>query len=40
MLGDEPPQSRDRLRDSGIGYVRQWDRLAIEYAGWVRIVGT
>jgi hypothetical protein len=39
-LGDEPPKSRDRLRDSGIGHVGQWDRLAVEYAGWVRIVGT
>jgi hypothetical protein len=24
----------------GIGHVGQWDRLAVEYAGWVRIVGT
>jgi hypothetical protein len=40
MLGDEPPKSRDRLRDSGIGHVGQWNRLTVEYAGWVRIVGT
>src|SRR6266849_3533631 len=35
-----PSYSRDRLRDPGIGHVGQWDRLAVEYAGWVRIVGT
>ena len=38
VLGDEPPKSRDRLRDPGIGHFGQWDRLAVEYAGWVRIV--
>src|SRR5712691_2919769 len=40
VLGDELPKSRDRLLDPGIGHVGQWDRLAVEYAGWVRIVGT
>jgi hypothetical protein len=40
MLGDELPKSRDRLLDPGIGHVGQGDRLAVEYAGWVRIVGT
>jgi hypothetical protein len=40
VLGDEHPKSRDRLRDSAIGHVGQWDRLPVEYAGWVRIVGT
>jgi hypothetical protein len=40
VLGDGPPKSRDRLRDLGIGHVGQWNRLTVEYAGWVRIVGT
>jgi len=40
VLSDEPPKSLDRLRDSGIGHVGQWNRLTVEYAGWVRIVGT
>ena len=40
VLGDEPPKSRDSLSDSGICHVGHWDRLAVEYAGWVRIVGT
>jgi len=40
VLGDEHPKSRDRLRDSGSGHVGQWNRLTVEYAGWVRIVGT
>jgi len=31
-------ESRDRLRDPGIGHVGQWNRLTVEYAGWVRIV--
>jgi hypothetical protein len=44
-VGSEPcsatrPKSRDRLLDPGIGHVGQRDRLAVEYAGWVRIVGT
>jgi hypothetical protein len=40
VLGDELPKSRDRLLDPGIGHVGQWDRRAVEYAAWVRIVGT
>jgi hypothetical protein len=40
VLGDKPPKSRDRLSDSGIGHVGKGDCLAVEYAGWVRIVGT
>ena len=40
MLGDELPKSRDRLLNPGISHVGQEDRLAVEYAGWVRIVGT
>jgi hypothetical protein len=40
VLGDEPSKSYDRLLDPGIGHVGQWDRLAVEYAQWVRIVGT
>src|SRR5712691_1830386 len=45
-VGSEPcsaPNSRraaTRLLDPGIGQVGQWDRVAGEYAGWVRIVGT
>jgi hypothetical protein len=39
VLGGELPKS-DRLLNPGIGHLGQWDRLAIEYAGWLRIVGT
>jgi hypothetical protein len=40
VLGDELPKSRDRLLDQDVGHVGQWDPLTVEYAGWVRIVGT
>ena len=40
VLGDELPNGRYRLLDPGIGHVGQWDRLAVECGGWVRIVGT
>jgi hypothetical protein len=38
--GNELTKSLDRLLDPGIGHVGQWNRLTVEYAGWVRIVGT
>ena len=42
-VGSEPCSATnlrsDGLRDSGIGHVGQWDRLTVEYAGWVRIFG-
>ena len=37
---DELTQSDDGLIDPGIGYVQERDDLPVEYAGWVRIVGT
>jgi hypothetical protein len=40
VLVDELPKSGDRRLDPAIDHVGQWDRLAVEYAGWVRIVGT
>jgi hypothetical protein len=40
VLGDELPNGRHGLLDPGIGHVGQWNRLTVEYAGWVRIVGT
>jgi hypothetical protein len=40
VLGDELPKSGDKLVDPSIGHVEQWDHLAVEFAGWVRIVGT
>jgi len=40
VLGDEVPKSRDRFLDPSVRHVQQYDRLAVEYAGWVRIVGT
>jgi hypothetical protein len=40
VLGDELPNGRNRLLDPGIVHVGDRDGLAVEYAGWVRIVGT
>src|SRR6266571_646324 len=40
LLGEKPPDGVDALLDLGIGKVRQREGLPVEYAGWVRIVGT
>jgi hypothetical protein len=40
MLVDELPKGGGSLLEPCVGHVGDRDRLAVEYAGWVRIVGT
>ncbi len=40
MVVDELPKRGESLIKPDCGHVRQLNRLSVEYAGWVRIVGT